>query len=159
MEIKTEVCQEYHVDQIIESMHPGNVAELNALFGSAGKDALVQSINMSDEVYAVTVDDSVAAIFGFRELSKLTKRAHPWLICSSLINKYGIIFLKHFKKIMKDLQDRFNALECIIYSKNTEVIKMLEWVGFKILEEVYPGVDPSAKFYKMVWVRSDRDVR
>lgn len=159
MEIRTEVCQDHHIDQIIESLHPGNVAELIALFGSAGKDALVQSINMSDEVYAVTVDDSVAAIFGFRELSKLTKRAYPWLICSSLINKYGIIFLKHFKKIMKDLQNRFNALECIIYSKNTEVIKMLEWVGFKILEEVYPGIDGSAKFYKMVWVRSDRDVR
>ena len=159
MEIKTEVCQDYHVDKIIESMHPGNVAELNVLFGSADKDALMKSINMSDEVYAVTIDGQVAAIFGFRELSKLTKRAYPWLICSSLINEYGIIFLKHFNKIMKCLQNRFNALECIIYSKNTEVIKMLEWVGFKILEEVYPGIDPSAKFYKMVWVRSDRDVR
>lgn len=159
MEIRTEVCQEYHVDQIIESMHPGNIAELNALFGSADKDVLMKSVSLSNEVYAVTADGNTTAIFGFRELSKLTKRAYPWLICSSLINKYGIIFLKHFKKIMKDLQNRFNALECIIYSKNTEVIKMLEWVGFKILEEVYPGIDPSAKFYKMVWFRSDRDVR
>jgi len=113
---------------------------------------------MSDEVYAVTVDDSVAAIFGFRELSKLTKRAYPWLMCSQLINEYGITFLKHFRKIMRGLQSKFNVLECIIYSENTEVIKMLEWVGFKIIEEVYPGVDGSAKFYKMVWIRSDRDV-
>ncbi len=158
MEIRTEVCQDRHVDQIIESLHRGNVAELIALFGSADKDALMQSINMSDEVYAVTIDGHIAVIFGFRELSKLTKRAYPWLICSSLINEYGIIFLKHFKKIMRDLQSRFNALECIIYSKNIEVIKMLEWVGFKILEEVYPGVNASAKFYKMVFVRSDRDV-
>jgi len=158
MEIKTEVCQDHHIDQIIESLHPGNVAELIALFGSADKDALMQSINMSDEVYAVTVDDSVAAIFGFRELSKLTKRAYPWLMCSKLINEYGITFLKHFKKIMKALQNKFNALECIIYSENTEVIKMLEWVGFKALEEVYPGIDALAKFYRMVWIRSDKDV-
>ena len=159
MEIKTEACQDRHVDQIIESLHPGNVAELIALFGSADKDALMQSINMSDEVYAVTIDGRVAAIFGFRELSKLTKRAYPWLMCSKLINEYGITFLKHFRKIMKALQNKFNALECIIYSENTEVIKMLEWVGFKILEETYPGVDTSAKFYRMVWVRSDMNVR
>jgi len=76
MEIRTEVCQAHHIDQIIESLHPGNVAELIALFGSADKDALMQSINMSDEVYAVTIDGRVAAIFGFRELSKLTKREH-----------------------------------------------------------------------------------
>jgi len=159
MEIKTEVCQEHHVDQIIESMHPGNVDELKVLFGSANKDALMKSVSLSDEVYAVTADGNTAAIFGFREPSKLIKRAYPWLICSSIINEYGITFLKHFKKMMKGLQVRFNALECIIYSENTEVIKMLEWVGFKIIEEVYPGVDGSAKFYTMVWVRSDRDVR
>ena len=159
MEIRTEVCQDHHIDQIIESLHPGNVAELKVLLGSANKDALMKSVSLSDEVYAVTADGNTAAIFGFRELSKLTKRAYPWLICSSIINEYGITFLKHFKKMMKDLQVRFNALECIIYSENTEVIKMLEWVGFKILEEVYPGIDPSAKFYKMVWFRSDRDVR
>jgi hypothetical protein len=159
MEIRTEVCQDHHIDQIIESLHPGNVAELKVLFGSANKDALMKSVSLSDEVYAVTADGNTAAIFGFREPSKLIKRAYPWLICSSIINEYGITFLKHFKKMMKDLQVRFNALECIIYSENTEVIKMLEWVGFKILDEVYPGVDGSAKFYKMVWVRGDRDVR
>ena len=158
MEIKIEPCQDHHVNQILETMHPGNIAELKALFGSVNKDALMQSISSSSEVYAVTIDDQVAVIFGLRELSKLTKRAYPWLMCSKLINEYGITFLKRFRKIMKALQNKFNALECIIYSENTEVIKMLEWVGFKILEETYPGVDTSAKFYRMVWVRSDRDV-
>ena len=159
MEIKIEPCQDHHVNQILETMHPGNIAELKALFGSVNKDALMQSISSSSEVYAVTIDDQVVVIFGLRELSKLTKRAYPWLMCSKLINEYGITFLKRFRKIMKALQNKFNALECIIYSENTEVIKMLEWVGFKILEETYPGVDTSAKFYRMVWVRSDMNVR
>lgn len=153
MEIRTEPCEEHHVNRIIESLHSGNIAEFKALTGSSDKKELMESVSLSDEVYAVMVDDKVAAIFGLRELSKLTKRAYPWLVCSELINEYGITFLKHFKKMMKSMQERFNALECIIYSENTEVVKMLEWVGFKILDEVYPGVDDSAKFYKMVWVK------
>ena len=153
MEIRTEPCGEHHVDKIIESLHFGNIAEFEALTGSSDKEVLMKSISLSDEVYAVIANEEVAAIFGFRELSKLTRIAYPWLVCSKLINEYGITFLKHFKKMMKSMQDRFNALECIIYSENTEVVKMLEWVGFKILDEVYPGVDDSAKFYKMVWVK------
>jgi hypothetical protein len=91
------------------------------------------------------------AIFGIKEASLLSGRAFPWLVCSEDIMDYGITFLKRFRELMNTMKQKYRILDCLIFSDNTEVLKMLKWVGFK---EASKETINGYVFDRMVWIRS-----
>jgi len=156
MEIKTVPFGRKHLDDMEGRIHPNNDTEARALFGQNidGFSALVKSVDASDKVFTVTKDDLAMAIFGIKEASLLSGRAFPWLICSKDIMDYGVTFLKRFRSLMNSIKEEYRILDCLIFSENTEVLRMLKWVGFKeAKKEVINGSD----FYRMVWIKPDQE--
>jgi hypothetical protein len=154
MEIKVMPCNPAYVNDMKGHIHHNNVAEVKAMLGDDADSytILVKSVERSDKAFAVTKDDIAVAIFGIQEGSMLSGRAFPWLICSEEIMDYGITFLKKFKKLINEIKKEYRILDCLIFSENVEVLKMLKWVGFKEAQkETINGYD----FYRMVWIRSE----
>jgi hypothetical protein len=153
MEIKTVQFDVSHMENMKGRIHQNNEAEARALFGDDvnGYMALKQSVEGSDEVFAVIKDNVVMAIFGIKEASLLSGRAFPWLVCSEDIMDYGITFLKRFRELMNTMKQKYRILDCLIFSDNTEVLKMLKWVGFK---EASKETINGYVFDRMVWIRS-----
>lgn len=63
----------------------------------------------------------------------------------------GITFLKQFRTLINEVKKEYRILDCLIFSGNIEVIKMLDWVDFRITsKEVINGFE----FYHMAWMRT-----
>ena len=153
MVIRTVPYNEKHLISMKGRVHHNNDIESRALFGDDvdGYAALAKSIDGSDKVFAVTKDDIVMAIFGIKEASVLSGRAFPWLVCSEEIMDCGITFLKQFRTLINEVKKGYRILDCLIFSGNIEVIKMLDWVDFRITsKEVINGFE----FYHMAWMRT-----
>lgn len=145
-----EPCTYSHIERMRHNIHNGNEREIWCAKGISGYEGLLESYGSSDEVMAIMYNDEVAAIMGIKIGSLLSGRAFPWLICSNLIMDHRLTFLRHFREIIRSLQKRFRVLESLIFSENTEVLKMLEWVGFSHYETKHINDYP---FYRMVWFR------
>ncbi len=133
--------------KIVENLHANNVKEAS-VFSDDYFEVIYNSVRGSDDAWVVTADDEPAVVYGVRRGSALSGRGYPWLICTDLINKVGITFLRQFRKRINSFKKEFRHMESMILKENEEVIKMLEWVGFKQGETI---IHNDHEFIKMIW--------
>lgn len=145
-----------HLFMMADRIHEGNEAEAEALAGVPALELLNRSIETSKESWTVVVNETPVAIYGIGTVSKLTGCATPWLVCTEDIRTAGITFLRHFRRAVEGYKEKYKRLKCLIYHENTEVMRMMEWIGFRKERDVRCGLHNEI-FHEMVW-DGDEDV-
>lgn len=154
MEIRIVPSEVEHLFLMVDRIHEGNEREAEALAGISAFELLKSSVENSIESWTVLADETPVAVYGIATVSALSGEACPWLVCTDDIRFAGLTFLRQFRKNMENIKSRFDRLKCMIYNENTEVVRMLEWIGFHKRRELCYGVSNEV-FYEMVWEGSD----
>lgn len=131
-----------HAEYLAERLHPANIAELWSLNHHSPLEGIRYAVENSKKVW-VGLDDKglPAAIFGVGVMGIFENVGFPWLMCREDIANYRIALLKTFKITVGRMQELFDSLEGEIDARNTEVLKMCEWVGFKVEKARPYGID------------------
>lgn len=87
----------------------------------------------------VLLDGKVALIFGVA--GEKGGVGVPWMLASPLLQKVRKPFLREAKSFLEEMSEGFSSLHNIAWSKNTEHLRWLKWMGFTFLPAVPMGPD------------------
>jgi hypothetical protein len=73
-----------------------------------------------------------------------------WLLATDDIEKYQITFLRHSKKVLKELQQDYLALHNYVDARNSLHIKWLKWMGFTFINKLDRFGVEQRPFYEFV---------
>lgn len=143
-----------HAVELAERLHPGNVREAWALLHMTGLEAIRESVKHADRVWTGLDGDEVIAIFGIRSSGLLGDTGYPWLVCREDVADHGLAFLRSFRRVVKAMQEMFGTLEGYVDARNTEVLKMVEWAGYEVMEAQPLGLD-ALPFHRIIRKRGE----
>ena len=126
-----------HVQQILPVVRDADIAEFWAADHKTPEQAITQSMMCSTETKTGTVNGQVVCIFGVAPVNLLCGQAMPWMVGSSLIDKYARIFLKHDKNIVDDWLAVYPYLFNYVDERNHKAKKWLKRLGF-VLHDAKP---------------------
>lgn len=108
--------------------------ELEAASGAPWKEALANSVAGSDISWVITLDDEIVGVFGLSELEPHV--GVPWLVATDKLGQFSFRFAKESKLVIELMLMLYPVLINFVYSKHTEAIRWLEWLGFSVDREV-----------------------
>jgi|TARA_R110000751_G_scaffold212631_2_gene316188 hypothetical protein len=123
---------EEHILELSQTMRVADVEEIWAARHSKPYDALKRGVSMSNEAFTGLWDDKVVCIFGVAQHTPFTDEGVPWLLASDLVEKTSHTFLRVNRIYTKEIKKRYSRLENYVDCRNTESIKWLKWLGFKL---------------------------
>ena len=128
-----------HVEALLPFIRQADVEELWALDHKTPEAGLIQSVMSSTESWTGIVDGQVICIFGVAPVSMLCGEGMPWMVGSTLIEKYARIFLKHDKSIVDKWLEMFPHLFNYVDERNIKAKVWLKRLGFTIHKAVPKG--------------------
>lgn len=116
-------------------------------------EALSQGFHTCGYNRTVLLDGAVVAIFGIS--GKKGEVGIPWMLASHLLTKIRKPFVRECKEFLEEMSEDYQLLHNRVWSKNTEHIRWLKWLGFTFMEPKPLGPDNELfiEFYKVI----DRD--
>ena len=121
-----------HIEAVLPFVRQADVDEIWALDHKTPRQALIQSLQSSTDVRTGMVDGQVICLFGVAPVSVLCGQAMPWMIGSTLLDKYARIFLKHDKYIVDGWLKTYPHLFNYVDERNTRAKIWLKRLGFTI---------------------------
>lgn len=103
-------------------------------FGLSGRDALAQSIRLSDQSFAVMVDGEPVAFWGWMAPSLLGATCHVWMLTTPAIEHHKTYAARESKRIVGELLQTYPALICLVDHEHDLAKKWLHWLGFHVYE-------------------------
>lgn len=112
-------------------------------------EALEASYHFCSYNMTVLLDNKVALIFGVG--GEKGRVGIPWMLASPLLQKVRKPFLREAKSFLDEMSEGYPVLHNLAWSKNTEHIRWLKWMGFTFLPAVPMGPDDELyiEFYKV----------
>lgn len=112
-------------------------------------DALKLSLEFSEYIRTVTLDDRVVAIFG---CSRVGEMGVPWMLASPLLQKIKKTFLRECRGHLEEMSKGCTHLHNVAWSKNTVHLQWLKWLGFEMQPGIPMGPDGEVyiPFYKVI---------
>jgi hypothetical protein len=98
----------------------------------------------------VLKDGHVVAIFGIG--GKEGEVGIPWMLASDLLKEIRKPFLREAKAYLEEMSEGYPLLFNIAWTKNTEHIRWLKWLGFDFgfPEQMGPDGEYFVKFTKVI---------
>lgn len=112
-------------------------------------EALEASYHFCSYNMTVLLDNKVALIFGVG--GEKGGVGIPWMLASPLLKKVRKPFLREAKSFLDEMSEGYPVLHNMAWSKNTEHIRWLKWLGFTFLPGKPMGPDGEIyiEFYKV----------
>lgn len=111
--------------------------ECVASYGCEPKEAATRSIKLSDAAYAVYVGKDLACLFGFKRNSALDTAASVWLLCTKLVDKHPVHFIRAVIEELPKYGAKYTRVENYVDARNTRMLRAMPLMGFTI-EEAKP---------------------
>lgn len=113
------------------------------------EEALTQAYRICDFNRAVLLDGKVVCIFGVGGIKGQV--GIPWMLASPLLTKIRKTFLRESREWLEAMSEGYPLMANFAWSKNTEHIRWLKWLGFTMLEPRPMGPDGEyyIEFYKV----------
>ena len=138
---------EEDVEYLIDHARPEDIAELDALDGSTGREALEETPNLLDNSFVWEVDGKVVCIFGVNPRPGPMAVGIIWLLATDEFNKYTRKFTRYCKEVFKKITSGYMYLFNYIHCENKVSIEWLKWLGFTISDPIPVG-HKGANFHK-----------
>lgn len=136
------------VDILVANMRPADMAELLATHDCDPHHALLHAISISPHRWAMDVNGELGFIGGFVPVSLLGGIGSPWLLGTTLLNRYPGALTKvamHYRDIGLGL---YPVLTNYVDARNTKSIRWLRRLGYTIADEATPYGPQRMPFYK-----------
>ena len=130
MRVTVERAELWHAEYIANRCRPADVLELAAL-GVTPYQAMRDSLHVPGLAYTGMVDGEPVCMFGACEATMVGNLARPWMVGSTLVEKYQLQFLRRNRKMLGIWLDLYTRLENYVDVRNTQAIKWLRWLGFE----------------------------
>lgn len=143
-----------HVEALAPTLRAGDVAEVQAL-GLSPLEALRQSVESSDEAWALGLDGDLAAVGGVQVLHRATLLGPPesgsvWLLTGAAVERHRVSFAVATKQALRLLLRRYPLLVQAVDARYTAALRWARWLG----GEVQPAVPWGPKempFHPVFW--------
>jgi hypothetical protein len=124
-----------HAIVMAPNMRQVEVTEVYDGLGMKPLDALLYSLNRSIDAYSWIVEGRVACMFGVGVRDIISKKHIPWLLTTSLVEKYPVDFLRASRFIFHHFNvDRQFELSSFVDSRHVKSVQWLKWLGFAVNE-------------------------
>ncbi len=137
-----------HVEELAAKMRQEDVDEVWAFAHLTPLEAVQMSFDGTLDAQAGLADGELVCIFGVVRDSILSETGYPWLLCTPLVKKHAMAFLRRTKDYMTSMRQKFWILENYGDARNVEALRWMKWLGFDVLEAQPFGVEklPFHKF-------------
>jgi hypothetical protein len=112
--------------KLAPNLRSADVEEIHAAGVSSPLTALLQSIEMSAEAYAASVDDRVVALFG------VSKYGRVWFLGSDEVFDHKHFLYRETRRFFRQWHEKHPVLSNFIYAHNTKHIEFLRSLGCEI---------------------------
>lgn len=127
--------------ELAPHIREADLAECLAGGYSSALHALLVSLAVSDEAYALLFNGEVAALFGVARGNLLNGTGAVWLLTGRLADKYRIAFVRNMRVAFAFLTAKWPVLGSMVDSRHTKAIRFLGYLGFEFGEPVPVGRD------------------
>jgi hypothetical protein len=115
-----------------QTMRPADRFEVWASSLVRPDEALTASLNLSALAWSALVDGIPVCMFGAAAVSPLSKKAIPWFLASTGIERHHTLFLRHSRPQLEAMTKRFPVLSNTVDARNHAAIRWLKWLGFTV---------------------------
>lgn len=124
--------------------------EIWHLARSTPGDALRAGFLGGDTCQTVLLNGKVVAMFGIGGTKG--EVGIPWMLASDLLKEIRKPFVRECKGYLEEMSKDYPYLYNIAWTKNTEHIRWLKWLGFdfKVPKQMGPDGEFYIEFYKVI---------
>lgn len=140
------------IPAIAETARRADVEEMLACAGCSIGEALSYGLQHSMRAWMIESDGAPLAAVG-DSLASIGVGV-PWMVTTTNISKNPRGFLRASRAILSDMLQRHAELRNYVDARNTDAIRWLGWLGFKMGEPVPYGVR-RLPFRQFTIIRSD----
>lgn len=143
-----------HAEVIAANARPDDVAELWATCYAVPEKAMVDGIRWSDFAFTGCADGVPVCMFGVYSDSFLINVGTPWMVGSTLLDRYAKTFIKECHRPLLEILREYDRLENYVDARNARSIKWLRWLGFTVDEKPVPYGVQKLPFHKFWMVKN-----
>lgn len=136
-----------------ERMRPADAAEVMASGGYSPVEAIIESWAHSRETWTAAFNGQVAAMFGVARHpagTELAPMTVAWLLTTTTVDKYPILFYKHCKERLAQISERYGLLFNYVDARHVRALEWAARLGFKVHEAIPFGKN-GEKFHPIVY--------
>lgn len=139
-----------HIAELSVTMRQEDKDEIWHLARLTPEKALRLSYETCPYNKTVLLDNKVVAIFGCSGIKG--EVGIPWMLASPLLTKIRKPFLRECRVFLEEMSQGYPRLYNIAWSKNTEHLTWLKWLGFTFLPGKPMGPDGEIyiEFFKVI---------
>lgn len=134
-------------------VRPADYAELQASSGSRVIDTLRWGIEHAEVALTGWSKDGPLCMFGVTDTSVLTRHGPPWLISTTLVDRYHLSFLRNSKPYFDAMRERYDSLSNYVDERHTVAQRWLKWLGFNMAPPEPYGI-AKMPFRRFWWTRT-----
>jgi hypothetical protein len=156
VDIKVEIATAAHAEELAPHLRAEDVAEIRAADGTEPLPALLTSVDVSDEVWAVRFNGELALIFGVMPYdSKGGGRVGvAWMVPSAIIERHPAAFWRLSREMLPWLLERWDALINAIDVRHEKALRWAKRLGMK-LDAPAPFGEAKLDFRSFIVTRED----
>lgn len=139
-----------HIPVIASRVRPEDKAELWDFACVTPAQAMYYGLNQARLARTGFIDGEAVCMLGVNTISVVSGIGRPWMIGTSLLDKYAMTFLRRCQPVVAEMLSDYKRLENYIDVRNVKAIAWLQWLGFEMEEPEPMGIykKPFIKFHK-----------
>lgn len=150
--MKVEIIQARvsHIPHIASRIRPADEVELWDFACVTPDQAMYYGLNQARMALTGFIDGEPVCMMGCNTVSAVSGIGRPWLIGTTLIDKYSKTFLRRCRPVVEEMSSDYKRLENYIDVRNVKAIAWLSWLGFEMGDPEPMGLyrKPFIKFHK-----------
>ena len=145
MEVKFPDVTEAHILELANNMRHDDLVECRQGGYASGLEVVRESVRVSKECRACTIDGEVLAIYGVIQESVITGRGQLWLLTSNLVDEHKKTFVAYSKLVLLLMKQRWRSIVVPIGADHRGALRLAHRYGF-LRGQTFPDVSTGKPF-------------
>lgn len=142
------------IKPLAENLRKADIEELDAETGLDPETALRLSVELSEEVNSIVLEDgTVVGIFGISHMSDSV--GCPWLVGTDVLPTIRTAFLRGSLQWIKEKNEEYPILTNFVHAENEIAIQWLRFLGFKFIRLDKKHGVKKQPFYEFVRIKEN----
>lgn len=139
-----------HISAIASRIRPADEVELWDFACVTPAQAMYYGLNQARLARTGFINGEAVCMFGINTVSAVSGVGRPWLVGTTLLDKYAMTFLRRCASEVEEMFQSYNRIENYIDVRNVKAIAWLSWLGFEMGDPQPMGIHkkPFIKFHK-----------
>ena len=128
-----------HIGPIGQNVREADKLEFAANMRTA-EQVMTAGLKISTVAWTGLVDDVPVCMFGVAPVGSIfiAEYGRPWMVGTRLLDDVAVLFLRRCRGQIKEMLDLYPVLSNYVAASNTQAIRWLRWLGFKVSDFPVP---------------------